>query len=247
MLRADRYEEAAVTYAITRTPTGVSRFTFAQQGKYPQILREIRQGVKRTHWMWYVFPQLRALAKSETARYYGLADRDEALAYLDNPVLRLRLAECSMAVLQHRRLMFSDIDRRKLQACMTLFAQVVKDPSIPNAVLTKFYGGPDQRTLDVLNGTYVPPAPTAMGRVEVGHHWEKQIAAARRSVQEAGQRMPEEYATPWTRTQIESFLKGFNLNAAITRRITEAWIADGERSRDAGWESHADSVYYDEG
>lgn len=241
-----------MTYSITPARpriVGVSRFLTAQaRAGWPRISRELALGRKETHWMWFVFPQLRGLAKSETAHYYGIADKAEALAYLDDTTLRVRLATAATAVLQHRRLFFSDVDTRKLQASMTLFSQVVKDPTIPYDILEKFYGGdPDQRTLDILDGTYVAPPATAMGRVEVGRHWEKNIASARAAVREVGQQMTiDDYATPWTRQRIESFLAGFQLSSAARRQIVDAWLADGERSRDAGWESHADSVMYDD-
>jgi uncharacterized protein (DUF1810 family) len=231
-----------MTHAITRP---VSRFIDAQRAVYPQILREIRQGRKRTHWMWFVFPQLSLLAKSETARYYGLADKDEALAYLDEPSLRLRLGECTMAVLGHDRLMFSHPDNRKLQASMTLFSQVVVDPTVPNAVLEKFYGGqPDQRTLDILNGTYVAPPQTAMGRVEVGRHWDKGVRKARAAVESVGVKMPRD--EPMLRAEVESYVKSFGLSAADTKRLVAVWMVDQDLARNAGWESHADSVWYDE-
>jgi len=238
-----------MTYSITpaRTRTvGVSRFLSAQaRAGWPRISRELTLGRKETHWMWFVFPQLRGLAKSETARYYGIADKAEALAYLDDATLRVRLATAANAVLQHRRLFFSDVDTRKLRASMTLFGQVVKDPTIPNAILEKFYGGePDPRTLAILDGTYVPPPPTAMGRVEVKpkQHWKQTTIGY---VTPSRDDPDDDYAKPWTRDMIEAFIGGFEMSSAARRQIVDAWIDDGERSRDAGWESHADSVMYD--
>lgn len=239
-----------MTYSITparpRT-VGVSRFLTAQaRAGWPRISRELALGRKETHWMWFVFPQLRGLAKSETAHYYGIADKAEALAYLDDATLRVRLATAANAVLQHRRLFFSDVDVRKLRASMTLFAQVVKDPTIPNAILTKFYGGePDRRTLAILDGTYVPPPPTAMGRVEVKQHWKQTTIGYVKPSATSPDDPDADYAKPWSRDEIEGFMSSFHLSTADRRQIVEAWLADGERSRDAGWESHADSNMYD--
>lgn len=231
----------------------ISRFRTAQDKSWPRIARELAVGRKDTHWMWYVFPQLRALAKSETARYFGIADRTEALAYLDDQVLRIRLAEATMAVLRHQRSMFSDVDKRKLQACMTLFGEVVKDPTLPHQVLDKFYDGQrHQLTLDVLAGRPIPqqwtPKPitdrswSAQGRVEVGRHWEKQIAHARAAVAQVGARQPRGAGDPMLRSEVESFVKGFGLSAAATRRLVNEWMADRQRAANAAWDE-ADEAY----
>lgn len=222
----------------------VSRFLDAQQVIYPRILREIRAGRKRTHWMWFVFPQLRALSKSETARYYGIADLAEAKAYIDNPVLRVRLAECAVGVLSHPKLMLSHPDNHKLRSSMTLFSQVVSDATLPNAVLAKFFDGkPDQLTLDVLSGKAPnepvmpkpwPQAPTAMGRVE----WRPGIAYTQMAMWER----PDE---PMGQGEVKAFLRRFNLAPRIAAEIAQEWMADQERAHEAGWASHADSVYYD--
>jgi uncharacterized protein (DUF1810 family) len=213
-----------MTHTINRPAARtIGRFLDAQRVIYPRILREIQQGRKRTHWMWFVFPQLTALAKSEAARYYGIADRAEALTYLDNPVLRLRLAECATAVLSHDRLMFSYPDDRKLRSSMTLFSQVVTDATLPNAVLDKFFGGPDPLTLDVLAGKSIEPS-TAMGRVEV-----------RRAAAVGRRQQPER---PMERAEVRTFVEGFGLSPAATKHLVGKWMEDQENARTAGWESH---------
>jgi uncharacterized protein (DUF1810 family) len=235
-------EEVPVQHTTTRPPARpISRFLDAQKVVYPRILREIQSGRKRTHWMWFVFPQLRALSKSETARYYGVADLDEAKAYLDHPVLRVRLAECTMGVLSHPKLMLSHPDNHKLQASMTLFSQVVSDATLPNAVLEKFYGGkPHQHTMDVLEGRVpnepVRPVapPTAMGRVE----WRPGIAYTQMAMWER----PDE---PMGQGEVRAFLRRFNLPPRVMAEIVEEWVADQERGYQSGWDSHADSVYYE--
>lgn len=205
---------------ITSAPaSALNRFTLAQRKPYPRILREIQTGRKRTHWMWFVFPQLRALAKSETATYYGIANRDEAVAYLDNPLLRARLAECTISALAHPRLMFPYPDNHKFQACMTLFAQVADDSRLPLAALAKFYGGRQhQLTLDVLDGK---PIPVQRSPRPVG--WSQppliRIPAAHTTA-----------ALAMDRAEIEGYLREFNLSDSAARRIAEQWLNDRLRA-----------------
>lgn len=239
-----------ITMSATRAGS-IDRFKQAQDESWPRIAREIATGRKKTHWMWYVFPQLKALAKSETAQYYGIADQAEALAYLDDPVLRIRLYESTRAILGHRKLMFDATDARKLRSCMTLFSQVVNDATLPQAVLDRYYDGrPDQLTLDVLAGKKIPEQWTR--RAVVGRHWDKQIRAAQGAVAATGRRAQREYqrelnryANPMTRREIEAFVRGFGLSAAATRQVVEMWSDDQDHAREAGYESARDSYLYD--
>ena len=130
----------------------LSRFHRAQRGSYADALEEIRAGRKRSHWIWYIFPQLQGLGFSSTSQFYALRDLDEARAYLADPVLRERLLEISGALLALSSSDPSAVmgypDDLKLQSCMTLFE--LADPECPvfPAVLEKFYGGErDKRTL----------------------------------------------------------------------------------------------------
>lgn len=135
----------------------LDRFLIAQEHSYDTALREIRAGRKRSHWMWYIFPQIAGLGMSYTAQLYSIADIDEARQYFEHPVLGERLIEISRALLT---LASSDAtavmgypDDLKLRSCMTLFAQVSDDP-VFKAVLDKFYGGrADTRTLELLHLT----------------------------------------------------------------------------------------------
>ena len=135
----------------------LDRFLIAQEHSYDTALREIRAGRKRSHWMWYIFPQIAGLGMSYTAQLYSIADIDEARQYIKHPVLGERLIEISRALLT---LSSSDAtavmgypDDLKLRSCMTLFAQVSDDP-VFKAVLDKFYGGrADTRTLELLHLT----------------------------------------------------------------------------------------------
>ena len=134
--------------------SSLERFLVAQEYSYDTALREIRAGRKRSHWMWYIFPQIAGLGMSYTAQLYAIADINEARQYIEHPVLGVRLMEISRALLT---LESSDAtavmgypDDLKLRSCMTLFAQVSDDPVFP-AVLDKFYGGrADTRTLSIL-------------------------------------------------------------------------------------------------
>jgi len=133
----------------------VERFIKAQEESYGQALEEIKNGHKRSHWMWYVFPQLKGLGRSETARYYGIANRTEAEAYLAHPLLGSRLLEISGELLKlescDAREVFGRPDDVKLKSSMTLF-YLVDGNLIFKAVLDKFFAGElDEVTADQLD------------------------------------------------------------------------------------------------
>ncbi|MBN9441362.1 DUF1810 domain-containing protein [Bosea sp. (in: a-proteobacteria)] len=126
----------------------LERFTAAQEGIYDNALAELEAGRKRTHWMWFVFPQLRGLGLSQTSRFYGLASLDEARAYLAHPLLGARLAACTRAVLAHRdrsaQAIFGSPDDIKLRSSMTLFDRAdAGADNIHRAVLDRFFSGED--------------------------------------------------------------------------------------------------------
>jgi uncharacterized protein (DUF1810 family) len=133
----------------------LDRFLVAQEHSYDTALREIRAGHKRSHWMWYIFPQIAGLGMSYTAQLYSIKDIDEARSYISHPVLGPRLVEISEALLKTESSDATAVmgypDDLKLRSCMTLFAQVSDNP-VFNAVLEKFYGGKaDARTLSILH------------------------------------------------------------------------------------------------
>ena len=128
----------------------LERFVKAQDGIYERALAEIVAGDKRSHWMWFVFPQIAGLGLSPTAQLYAITGRAEASAYLAHPVLGPRLRECTKAVLSHEAQFFPFPDDLKLRSSMTLFAEVADDPTPFRDVLDRFYDGPDQRTLHLL-------------------------------------------------------------------------------------------------
>lgn len=132
----------------------LERFLTAHQYNYENALREITDGRKRTHWIWFIFPQLTVLGRSANAKYYGISGYDEAKAYLEHPILGARLREITRALLQHRGESAVDIlggiDAVKVRSCMTLFDAVSPD-DIFQEVLDAFYGGTyDKMTLDFM-------------------------------------------------------------------------------------------------
>ncbi|MEO7456989.1 MAG: DUF1810 domain-containing protein [Gemmatimonadaceae bacterium] len=132
----------------------LARFVEAQSADYARALDEMRSGRKRTHWMWYVFPQLAALGRSDMARRYGIANADEARAYMQHPVLGARLNEVSRAVLavdgRSALEIMGSPDDVKLRSCATLFAEVSGDPVFRQLLDKYFDGRPDATTLRLL-------------------------------------------------------------------------------------------------
>ncbi len=136
----------------------LSRFIKAQEYDYDRALREIRSGRKRSHWMWYIFPQIQGLGFSSTAQYYAIRDLEEAKEYLAHPVLGARLREISSALLELDGLSAHEIfgypDDLKLRSSMTLFRLADLECDIFEKVIDKYYDGvPDARTVDIVRGT----------------------------------------------------------------------------------------------
>ena len=131
-------------------------FVTAQDPVYTAVLAELAAGQKRTHWMWFIFPQLRALGRSERAIRYGLADLGEAKAYLAHPVLGERLKECTRLVNgvegKSAHEIFGSPDDMKFRSSMTTFARAAPEEPVFRAALEKYYGGEeDPLTLDLLH------------------------------------------------------------------------------------------------
>lgn len=132
----------------------LDRFLKAQEWSYNIALKEIKAGYKSSHWMWYIFPQMRGLGLSENATYYGIKDLEEAKEYLNHPVLGARLREITTAFLQLSRVSAKEVlghtDAMKMLSCMTLF-NVVTPKDIFQQVIDKYYNGRvDRRTLSLL-------------------------------------------------------------------------------------------------
>ena len=133
----------------------LQRFVDAQNPDYEQVCSELRAGHKRTHWIWFIFPQLKGLGRSETASYYGIASRQEAEAYLAHPILGPRLRECTRLVnaVEGRSIdqIFGYPDNLKFRSSMTLFASTATENQIFEDALQKYFAGePDQRTVELL-------------------------------------------------------------------------------------------------
>jgi uncharacterized protein (DUF1810 family) len=125
----------------------LQRFVDAQDRVYDTVRAELRNGAKRSHWIWFVFPQLRGLGHSATAQHYGISSLEEAHAYLAHPVLGPRLRECTglVAATDGRSVdeIFGWPDNLKVRSSMTLFAHATDDNADFRAVLDKFYAGDD--------------------------------------------------------------------------------------------------------
>jgi uncharacterized protein (DUF1810 family) len=139
-------------------PYDLRRFVQAQETDYDRALSEIRSGRKRTHWMWYIFPQFDGLAFSSTSKHYAIKSLAEAKAYLDHPTLGPRLLECAEAVVgvdgRSAPEIFGSPDDLKLRSCATLFACVLPPGSVFDRLLAKYYRGErDGKTIQLLGRT----------------------------------------------------------------------------------------------
>ncbi len=137
---------------------GLARYVQAQKCYYESALEEVRNGKKEGHWIWYIFPQLKGLGYSSTAREYGIDGRNEAQAYMADPQLRERLVEISRALLDCGVDDITEIvgypDENNVRACMTLFKEVCPEETVFDEVLAKFFKGePDQKTIELLGGS----------------------------------------------------------------------------------------------
>ena len=136
-------------------PFQLSRFVHAQTGCFDTALRELRALRKQSHWMWFIFPQVRGLGHSELSIRFAISSAEEAEAYLAHPILGPRLAECcevlERAETQRIRLIFEYPDDMKLRSCLTLFAHVSQQDSIFARLIVKYFEGvPDARTLQLI-------------------------------------------------------------------------------------------------
>ena len=134
----------------------LERFIQAQEHDYPTALAEVRAGYKCSHWMWYIFPQLKGLGFSSTAQFYGINGKEEAKAYLEHPVLGARLREITsvLLTLEHKSAVeiFGRTDAMKLRSSMTLFACLSVSNSVFHLVLNCFFdSNTDSNTLKKLN------------------------------------------------------------------------------------------------
>jgi uncharacterized protein (DUF1810 family) len=134
----------------------LERFVTAQDEVYKTVLAELRAGRKQSHWMWFIFPQVAGLGRSEISQKYAIGSSDEAAAYLAHPVLGPRLRECANLVLaiedRSAHEIFGSPDDRKFQSSMTLFSDVAPDEAVFQACLDKYFDGrADPATLEHLS------------------------------------------------------------------------------------------------
>lgn len=136
-------------------PFNLQRFLDAQAPQLADVLDELRQGRKVSHWMWYFFPQLRGLGLSSTAQFYGITSLDEAIAYLAHPTLGARLRDCVALMNTHCNRtavqILGHVDALKFRSSLTLFARASSNEPPFIEALERFYGGqPDPRTIELL-------------------------------------------------------------------------------------------------
>ena len=136
-------------------PFGLSRFLVAQEPVLPQVLAELRAGAKRSHWMWFVFPQLAGLGRSPTAQFYGITGVSEARGYLAHPVLGTRLVDCvalaNAVPSRSAHDIFGSPDDLKFHSCVSLFGLAQPDQPVFHAALVRYFGGlPDAATVRLL-------------------------------------------------------------------------------------------------
>ncbi|GGC12755.1 DUF1810 domain-containing protein [Dyadobacter sediminis] len=138
-----------------KTERNLNRFLEAQNRDYSQALSEMKSGRKRSHWIWYIFPQIHGLGFSSTSEFYAITDLNEANDYLQHPVLGSRLIEITKAVLAHNGKTANQImgspDDLKLKSCMTLFGLLENTNPVFQQVLDKYFNGmQDQKTLAII-------------------------------------------------------------------------------------------------
>ena len=123
----------------------LQRFVDAQQSVFDSVIAELKQGRKRGHWIWFVFPQLKGLGHSANSEFFGIASVQEAAAYLENPLLGRRLIECTQLInaIEGRSAedIFGEIDAMKFRSSMTLFAKATPDNQVFIDALTKYFNG----------------------------------------------------------------------------------------------------------
>ena len=139
---------------MTADPHNLQRSVDAQHPIYGQVRDELQAGLKETHWMWFIFPQIKGLGRSATAQKYAIQTIDEAKAYLEHPLLGFRLRECTQLVNAVIGRSIEDIfgypDHLKFHSCMTLFANASAAEKVFTAALDKYFNGEDIQTLEQL-------------------------------------------------------------------------------------------------
>jgi len=140
---------------MTADSHNLNRFISAQSNIYSQVITELKNGHKKSHWMWFVFPQIDGLGHSEIAKEYAITNEEEAIAYLNHPTLGKRLIECSEILLTIKNCSASDIfgypDDLKLKSSMTLFASVINTHPVFSQIIDQYFAGKkDAKTLSIM-------------------------------------------------------------------------------------------------
>lgn len=140
---------------MNSTTQGLQRFVEAQDRVYESVCNELALGEKTSHWMWFIFPQMKGLGQGPKAKYYGLESADEGLRYWQHPILGQRLVACTKLTLAQPNMAARDIfgtpDDLKFKSCMTLFAQVAPQEPVFKQALARFFAGKsDESTLKLL-------------------------------------------------------------------------------------------------
>ena len=135
----------------------LSRFLVPQEAVFADVLSELKQGRKTGHWIWYVFPQIKGLGRSETSQYYSISSIAEAAAYLAHPVLGRRLLKCTQLVLEVEgktaEQIFGTLDAMKFRSSMTLFSAVKNGNEVFQSAIDKYFDGvADDMTIELLSG-----------------------------------------------------------------------------------------------
>ena len=148
-----------ITLFIMTTTINLERFLEAQNGDYESALRQIKNGRKTGHWMWYIFPQISGLGFSETSKFYAIKNSAEATAYLNHEILGARLVEINIELLDLQTTnpveIFGDTDSLKLKSSMTLFSLLENTNPVFQKVLDKFYGGKkDEKTIQLFKANF---------------------------------------------------------------------------------------------
>jgi uncharacterized protein (DUF1810 family) len=143
LLTTRGHQRKLPVHMITPDPHNLRRYLDAQNSIYPQVVAELRSGRKETHWMWFIFPQVKGLGTSPTAQMYAISSLDEAKAYLNHPVLGIRLRECTQLVTAVNGRSIEDIfgypDHLKFHSSMTLFAHADDDNQVFTGALKKYF------------------------------------------------------------------------------------------------------------
>jgi len=152
LLGLHHYPTAGIT--DMNDPFNLQRFVDAQSPIFDRVSSELRDGAKRSHWMWFIFPQIKGLGQSQLARIFAISSREEAKAYIEHPILGLRLIECAELVnlIEDRTIeqIFGHPDDLKFRSCMTLFANVSDNQIFVDALRKYFNGESDPSTLQRL-------------------------------------------------------------------------------------------------